>query len=164
MCPKICPPRKTSLPSYSRKLRWTLIGPHLSPHPNTDSYQTFTTGPFSLLAWLHQAFFPFCTFSTRTCLRDSVPEMQGHMGPSSLLIQTTQSRHAQMATLSPGLGCNHPLNTWSPKTNLKRPLNVCSPHSFKDLLSHRAFLSLPRYSTTDPPRTPPRPIPFFYAL
>ena len=49
MGPKFCPPRKTSLASYSRKLRRTLIGLHLSPHPNTDSYQTFTTGPFSLL-------------------------------------------------------------------------------------------------------------------
>ena len=60
-----------SLPSYLKKLRWTLIGPHLSPHPNTDSYQTFTTGPFSLPTWLHQAFFPFCTFSTRTCFKGS---------------------------------------------------------------------------------------------
>ena len=86
MGPKFCSPRKTSLPSYSRKLRWTLIGFHLSPHPDTDSYQTFTTGPFSLLTWLHQAFLPFCTFSTGTCLRDSVPKKGGHMGPPSLLI------------------------------------------------------------------------------
>ena len=27
----------------------SLLAPHLSPHSNTDSYQTFTTGPFSLL-------------------------------------------------------------------------------------------------------------------
>ena len=86
MGPKFCPLRKISLPSYSRKLRWTLIGPHLSPHPNTDYYQTFTTGPFSLLTWLHQSFFPFCTFSTRTCLRDSVPKKGRHMGAFSLLI------------------------------------------------------------------------------
>jgi len=43
------------------------------------------------------------------------------------------------------------------------PLNACSPHSFKDLLSHGFPFSDP-CSTTDPPRTPPRPIPFFYAL
>ena len=84
--PKFCPPCKTSLPSYLKKLRWTLIGPHLSPHPNTDSYQTVTTGPFSLLTWLCQAFFLFCTFSTRTRLRDSVPKKGRHMGASSLLI------------------------------------------------------------------------------
>ena len=64
----------------------SLLAPHLSPHSNTDSYQTFTTGPFSLLTWLHQAFVPFCTFSTKTCLRDSVPKRGVHMGPSSLLI------------------------------------------------------------------------------
>ena len=29
------------------------------------------------------------------------------------------------------------------KLTQNSPLNVCSPHSFKDLLSHRAFLSLP---------------------
>ena len=29
------------------------------------------------------------------------------------------------------------------KLTRNAPLNVCSPHSFKDLLSHRAFLSLP---------------------
>ena len=29
------------------------------------------------------------------------------------------------------------------KLTQNAPLNVCSPHSFKDLLSHRAFLSLP---------------------
>ena len=96
-----------------------LLTPHLSPHPHTDSYQTFTSGPFSLLTWLHQAFFPFCTFLTRTCLRDSVPETGGHMGTSSLLIQTTRSHHAWMATLFPGLSCNYSLNTWSPKTNPK---------------------------------------------
>ena len=66
------------------ELRWTLIGPHLSPHPNTDSYQTVTTGPFSLLTWLHQAFLPFCTFSTRTCLRDSVPKKGETYGAPSL--------------------------------------------------------------------------------
>ena len=27
MCPNICPPHKTSLPSYLRKLRWTLLAP-----------------------------------------------------------------------------------------------------------------------------------------
>ena len=68
MGPKFCPPHKTSLPSYSRKLRWALTGPHLSPHSNTDSYQTFNRGPFSLFTWLHQDFFPFCTFSTRNAL------------------------------------------------------------------------------------------------
>ena len=31
----------------------------------------------------------------------------------------------------------------SQKLTLNAPLNVCLPHSFKDLLSHRAFLSLP---------------------
>ena len=30
--------------------------------------------------------FPFCTFSTRTCLRDSVPKKGGHVGGSSLFI------------------------------------------------------------------------------
>ena len=29
------------------------------------------------------------------------------------------------------------------KLTQNAPLNVCSPHSFKDLLSHQAFLSLP---------------------
>ena len=29
------------------------------------------------------------------------------------------------------------------KLTWKSPLNICSPHSFKDLFSHRAFLSLP---------------------
>ena len=82
MGPKFCPPRKTSLTSYLRKLRWILIGPYLSPHSNRDSYQTFTTGPFSLLTWSHQAFLPFCTFLTMTWLRDSVPQNGGPMGPS----------------------------------------------------------------------------------
>ena len=64
----------------------SLLAPHLSPHSNTDSYQTFTTGPFSLLTWLHQAFFPFCTFSTRTCFRDSVPNKRGDIwGPLAYL-------------------------------------------------------------------------------
>ena len=31
----------------------------------------------------------------------------------------------------------------APKLTQNAPINVCSPHSFKDLLSHRAFLSLP---------------------
>ena len=31
----------------------------------------------------------------------------------------------------------------APKLTWNAPLNVCSPHSFKDLLSHQAFLSLP---------------------
>ena len=163
MGPRFCPPCKTPLQSYSRKLRWTLTGPHLSPHPHTNSYQTFITGPFPLLAWLHQAFFPFCTFSTRTCLRGSVPETGRHMGPSSLLIQTTRSCHTQMATLSPGLSCNHPLNTWSPKTNPKCS-SKCMLTSFlqRFALSSGFPLSAP-WSTTDPPRTPPRPVPFFYA-
>ena len=37
--------------------------------------------------------------------------------------------------------CNHPLNTWSPKTNGECSSNVCSPHSFKDLL-RLSFLCL----------------------
>ena len=49
------------------------------------------------------------------------------------------------------------------KLTWNAPLNVCSPHSFKHLFSHQAFLSLTRL-TTDPPHTPPWPIPFFYAL
>ena len=49
-----------------------------------------------------------------------------------------------MATLSPGLSCNHPLNTWSPKTNPKCSSKcMLQMYSFKDLLSHQAFLSLP---------------------
>ena len=39
-----------------------------------------------LLTWSHHAFFLFCTFSTRTCLRDSVPKGRGGHGASSLLI------------------------------------------------------------------------------
>ena len=31
----------------------------------------------------------------------------------------------------------------APKLTQNAPINVCSPHSFKDLLSHWAFLSLP---------------------
>ena len=85
MCPNICPPHKTSLPSYLRKLRWTLLAP-TSLHTLIQTPQTFTTGPFSLLTWLHQAFIPFWKFSTRTCLRDSVPKKGRHMGAFSLLI------------------------------------------------------------------------------
>ena len=100
-------------------------------------------GPFSLLAWLHQASFPFCTFSARTWLRDSVPEIGGHMGPSSLLIQTTQSHHTGWPPCLQALGTTTLLIPEAPKLTWNAPLNVCSPHSFKDLLSHQAFLSLP---------------------
>jgi hypothetical protein len=50
-----------------------------------------------------------------------------------------------------------------PKLTQNAPLNVCSPRSFKDLLFHQAFLSLPS-ARLDSPCTPPQPIPFFYAL
>ena len=67
-----------------------------------------------------------------------------------------------MATLSLGLSCNHPLNTWSPKTNPKRS-SKCMLTSFlqRFTLSSGFPFSAPCL-TTDLPRTPPRPIPFFY--
>ena len=164
MGPIFCSPHKIPLPSYLRKLRWTLLTPHLSPHPNTDSYQTFTTGPFSLLTWLCQAFFPFCTFLTRTCLRDSVPKKGGHMGASSLPIKATWSRHARMATLSSGFNCHYPLNTWSPKTNPKCPSKCMLTSFLQRFTLPSGFPFSASCLTTDPPRTPPRPIPFFYAL
>ena len=144
MGPKFSPPRKTSLPSYSRKLRWTLIGFHLSPHPDTDSYQTFTTGPFPLLTWLHQAFCSFFVPSHQGhALEILCPKRGGHMGPSSLLIQTTQSHHTGWPPCLQALGTTTLLIPEAPKLTWNTPLNVCSPHSFKDLLSHQAFLSLP---------------------
>ena len=142
MGPKFCPPCKTSLPSYSKKHRWTLIGPYLSLHSNIDSYQTFTTDPFSLLTRLHQAFFPFCTLSTRTCLKHSAPKKRGHMRASSL------SKQLDLVTLGwlpclQALAATTVLIPEAQKLTWNAPLNVCSPHSILDLLSHRVFLSLP---------------------
>ena len=52
----------------------------------------------------------------------------------------------------------------APKLTQNAPLNVRSAHSFKDLLSYGAFPFCVSCSTTNPPRTVPRPIPFFYTL
>ena len=139
MGPEFCPPRKTSLASYSKKRRWTLLGPHFSPHSNTDSYQTFATDPFSLLTWLHQAFFPFCTSSTRTCLKDTA-----HIwGPLAYLSKQLDLVMLRWPPCLQALAATTLLIPEAQKLTWNAPLNVCSPHSFKDLLSHQAFLSLP---------------------
>ena len=79
-------------------------------------------------------FFPFSTFSTRTWLRDSVPKKRGDVwGPLAYL-----SKQLDLVILG-WPPCLHETQ----KLTRNAPLNVCSPHSFKDLLSHRAFLSLP---------------------
>ena len=62
------------------------------------------------------------------------------------------------------LGCNYRLNTHSPKTNLK----CSSKYMFTSFLQRFTLslgfpFSVP-CSTTYPPHTPPRAIPFFYAL
>ena len=51
----------------------------------------------------------------------------------SHLLQQTRSYIAAITLLIPE----------AQKLTQNAPLNVCSPHSFKDLLSHQAFLSLP---------------------
>ena len=164
MGPRFCPPRKTSLQATRGNVDEPLLAP-TSVHTQIQTLiKRLLQAPFFLLTWLHQAFFPFPTFSTRTCLRDSVPEMGGYVGTSSLLIQTNQSHHAQIATLSPDLSFNYPLNTWCPKTNPKCS-STCMLSSFlqRFALSSGFPFSAP-CSTIDLPHTLPRPIPFFYAL
>ena len=98
-------------------------------------------------------------------LRDSVPKKRGgRMGASSLLIETTRSCHTWMATLSPGLSCNYPLNTWRPKTNPKCSSKCMLTSFLRRFTLSSGFPFSAHCSTTDPPHTPPRPIPFFYAL
>ena len=65
------------------------------------------------------------------------------MGPSSLLIQTTRSHHVGWPPCLQVLAETTFLVPEAQKLTQKAPLNVCSPPSFKDLLSHQAFLSLP---------------------
>ena len=65
------------------------------------------------------------------------------MGPSSLLIQTTRSHHVGWPPCLQVLAETTFLVPEAQKLTQKAPLNVCSPPSFKNLLSHQAFLSLP---------------------
>ena len=90
------------------------------------SHRAFLSLPSSRVQVLHASFLnPQLSFSPCSPLN-----------PASLL-PTSSTTDSLLHS------CNHPLNTWSPKTNPNAPLNVCSPHFFKDLLSHWAFLSLP---------------------
>ena len=168
MDPKFCPPCKTSLPNYLWKLKWTLIGPHLSPHPNTDSNQTFTTGPFWLRQELHdyaKPFFPFCTFSTRTCFRDSVPKKGGEIwGPLAYLPKQLDLIMLGWLPSLQALAATTLLIPEAQKLTQNSPLNCMFTSFLQRFTPSSGFPLSSPWSTTEPPRTFPRPIPFFYAL
>lgn len=144
MSPKFCPPHKTSLPSSSRKLRWTLIDPHLSPHPNTDSFSNIYYRPLLFTYLITTTLFSFCTFLTRTCLKDSVPKEAGYIwGPLAYLSKQLYLVRLRWPSCVQALVATTVLIPETQKLTWNALLNVCPPHSFKDLLSNRAFLSLP---------------------
>ena len=148
--------------------RGNLDEPLLAPTSLHAPIQTLTKhllqAPSLYLADNAKPFFLFVHSRQEHALRILCQKKGVLMGASSLLIQTTQSCHAQTATLSPGLSCNYPLNTWSPKTNPKCSFKYMLTSFLQRFTLSSGFPFSTPCSTTDPPPTPPRPIPFCYAL
>ena len=75
---------------------------------------------------------------------DSVPKRGGgHMGSLAYLYKQLDLIMLRWPPCLQALAATTLLIPEGQKLTRNAPLNVCSPHSFKDLLSHRAFLSLP---------------------
>ena len=68
---------------------------------------------------------------------------EGKWGPLAYLSKQLNLVTLRWPPCLQALAATTLLMSESQKLTQNTPLNVCLPHSFKDLLSHRAFLSLP---------------------
>ena len=142
MGPTFCPPCKTS----TKLLKETQMTPYWPPPLSTPPYRLLSDiyyRPLLFTYLITPSLFSFLNILNKD-IRISVPKKRGgRWGPLAYLSKQLDLVMLRWPPCLQALAATTPLIPAAQKLTRNAPLNVCSPHSFKDLLFHGPFLSLP---------------------